>query len=120
MRLVAPIGQALAVAEVAVAGDVLGQDGLAAGEYLVADVLGDAGILVQARVAVAVHRHLEVDAAARLGRVDVALARPGRRHRQHRAHVGRDRLQERVQDDLAQVLVGGGRAHVERQPVEQR
>ena len=40
IRLVAPeVGQALAVAQVAVAGHVLGQDRLAAGQHLVADVL---------------------------------------------------------------------------------
>ncbi len=64
IRLVAPsLGQALAVAQVAVAGHVLRQDRLAAGQHLVADVLRHAAVGTDARVAVTVGRHFQLGPA---------------------------------------------------------
>ena len=59
----AQVGEALAVPQVAVAGDVLGEDGLAAGEHLVADELRDAGIVLERRISVAVDGDLQLGAA---------------------------------------------------------
>ncbi len=101
----AEVRQAFPVAQIAIAGHVLRQNGFTAGQHLVRDKLRDATVNLDAWIAMAMGRHLELTALLQ-----------GQQSTHFRGH----RLEQAIQNSAGQFFRRSSRAHVESQAIEQR